>query len=66
MPNGLSTVLIVKSQMKPASELKMENSAMKTTMWLRTGAFSIGLKTIRSSRKPPTKLAAIVSGNAAQ
>ena len=66
LPNGLGNGLIVKSQMKPARLLKIANSAMKTTMWLSTGAFSIGLKTVRSMMKPPTKEMPIVRTNASQ
>ena len=39
---------------------------MKTTTWLSTGAFWIGLKTIRSTSTPPANDIAMVRKNAAQ
>ena len=60
VPNGVGKLLMLKSQMKPAPLLRMANSAMKTTIWLSTGAFLSGLKMMRSIKTPPTKEIAMV------
>ena len=54
-PNGVWNCFGVKSNRKPARLLNIENSAMKTMMWLSTGASLIGAKTIRSIAAPPMK-----------
>ncbi len=54
VPNGLGKVLIVKSQISPAELLRIENSAIKATSWLRIGALWIGRNRTRSIATPPT------------
>src|SRR5260370_30388397 len=54
-PNGLGYCLMVKSQVRPATELMMANSAMKPATLVSTGAFASGLNRSRSIRMPPAK-----------
>ncbi len=66
VPNGVGKLLMLKSQMKPALLLRIENSAIKMTTWLNTGAFLSGLKMMRSIATPPTKEIAMVSTKVGQ
>src|SRR3546814_18766974 len=63
---GLGNTLMVNSQKKPARLLKTDKRAMKTTTRLSTGAFWIGLHTIRTLSKPPPNGMATVAKDAHQ
>src|SRR3984893_849683 len=65
-PNGVGYCLMVKSQIRPAQELMIENSAMKPATLVRIGAFASGLNKIRSMAMPAAKEKAIVSTKASQ
>src|ERR1700741_4950067 len=65
-PNGVGYCLMVKSQIRPATELTMGNRAMKPATLVSTGAFASGLNSSRSIRMPPAKDIASVSRNAHQ
>ena len=65
-PNGVGKFLTLKSQMKPARLLRMPNSAMNTTMWLRIGASWIGRNNTRSTSTPNTNEIISVTRNATQ
>src|SRR5215468_1097809 len=65
-PNGVGYCLIVKSQIRPAQELMIENSAMKPATWVRIGAFASGLNKARSMAMPARKEKAMVRMNAHQ
>ena len=65
-PNGVGYCLMVKSQMRPAEELMMANSAMKPATLVSTGALASGLNRIRSIAMPATKENASVIRKAAQ
>src|SRR5690348_17395555 len=51
-PNGVGYCLMVKSQIRPAEELMIENSAMKPATWVRTGALASGWNRTRSIAMP--------------
>src|SRR5713226_3952977 len=65
-PNGVGYCLMVKSQIRPATELMIANSAMKPAMWVRIGALASGLNSSRSMTMPPMKERISVSTKAAQ
>src|SRR6185312_7261883 len=62
-PNGVGYCLMVKSQIRPAEELMIANSAMKPATLVRTGAFASGLNRMRSMAMPAAKEKAIVRMN---
>ena len=57
---------MVKSQIRPATLLMMEYSAMKPATLVRIGAFANGLNSSRSIAMPAAKENASVSTNAPQ
>ncbi len=57
---------MVKSQVRPATELMMANSAMKPATLVSTGAFASGLNSSRSIRMPPANEIASASTNVHQ
>src|SRR6185437_1361063 len=61
--NGVGNCLMVKSQIRPAQELMIENSAMKPATLVRIGALASGLNRIRSMAMPAAKEKAIVRMN---
>ncbi|MEY9307891.1 hypothetical protein ABH977_003103 [Bradyrhizobium ottawaense] len=65
-PNGVGYCLMVKSQIRPAEELMIANSAMNPATLVSTGAFVSGLNRIRSIAMPATKEKASVITKAAQ
>src|SRR3954470_4725059 len=65
-PNGVGYCLMVKSQIRPATELTMANSAMKPATLVSTGAFASGLDSSRSMMMPPAKDIASVRMKAPQ
>src|ERR1700750_1525830 len=65
-PNGVGYCLMGKSQIKPAQELMIENSAMKPATLVRIGAFASGLNRARSITMPPAKEKASVRTKAPQ
>ena len=65
-PNGVGYCLMVKSQIRPAQELMIENSAMKPATLVRIGALASGLNSSRSMAMPPAKEKARVRMKAPQ
>ena len=65
-PNGVGNCLMVKSQIRPAMELMIANSAMKPATLVRIGALASGLNNSRSMTMPPTKDSATAGTKAAQ
>ena len=65
-PNGVGNCLIVKSQIRPATLLTIEYSAMKPATLVRIGALASGLNSSRSMTMPPAKENATVITNAPQ
>ncbi len=65
-PNGVGYCLIVKSQIRPATELMIANSAMKPATLVRIGALASGLNSSRSITMPPANEKASVSTKAPQ
>src|SRR5258707_13290988 len=51
-PNGVGYCLMVKSQIRPATELMIANSAMKPATLVRIGALASGLNSSRSMAMP--------------
>ena len=54
-PNGVGYCLMVKSQIRPATELMIPYSAMKPATLVSTGALASGLNSSRSMMMPPAK-----------
>src|SRR5215475_3316432 len=65
-PNGVGYCLMVKSQIRPADELMIENRAIKPATWVRIGALASGLNKARSIATPPAKETAMVIRKAHQ
>src|ERR1700742_4204043 len=65
-PNGVGYCLMVKSQIRPAQELMIENNAMKPATLVRIGALASGLNSARSIRMPPANENIRVSTKAPQ
>src|SRR5258708_39214206 len=65
-PNGVGYCLMVKSQIRTATELMIANSAMKPGTLVRIGAFASGLNNSRSMAMPAAKEKASVSTKAPQ
>src|ERR1700752_1777031 len=65
-PNGVGYCLMGKSQIRPAQELMIENSAMKPATLVSTGAFASGLNRTRSMAMPATKEKISARKNATQ
>src|SRR3954451_6840734 len=65
-PNGVGYCLMVKSQIRPAEELTIANSAMKPATLVKPGALASGLNRMRSMAMPATKDNASVITKAAQ
>ena len=65
-PNGVGYCLMVKSQIRPATLLMIEYSAMKPATWVSTGALASGLNSRRSITMPPINEKISVSTKAPQ
>src|SRR4051812_15255922 len=65
-PNGVGYCLMVKSQIRPATELMIPYSAMKPATLVSTGALASGLNSNRSMRMPPANEMISVARNAHQ
>src|ERR1700759_1335532 len=65
-PKGVGYCLMVKSQIRPAQELMIENSAMKPATLVSTGAFSSGLNKVDWIAMPAAKEKASVRTKAIQ
>src|SRR5207253_7216527 len=65
-PNGVGYCLMVKSQISPATEWMIANSAMKPATLVRIGALASGLNNSRSIAMPPKNENTIVITKAPQ
>src|SRR4029077_4441515 len=65
-PNGVGYCLMVKAQIRPATQLMSANRAMKPATLFRIGALASGLNSSRSITMPPANEKASVSTNAPQ
>jgi len=63
-PNGVGYCLMVKSQISPATLLRMANKAMNPATWVKAGALANGLNSSRSMTMPPANDSARVSRKA--